>query len=272
LIAIISFADWFSAPVELCKIQIQQPGEPNKKNETSEEYCSAGKVVGIWRAVGRFIDAWHDDVTAAATAVIAIFTIVLVVVSNRQARLTRDSVRIAERALNELEVPFIALKVIDPGLKVSYTANGAPLIMNALSPAMRLKFCFANYGRTPASLLELRAELCATNIGKSPEMIDPDDPRKVDQFGELIGPGKKSVPMIRIFREFPDVGAKMNAIDQGGADVFLIGFVRFRDIFDSRYTLGFCAKFDRKGGNFVLDGGKGYNYQTQQKPDAAIAS
>jgi hypothetical protein len=53
-------------------------------------------------------DKWTSEgITAAATASIAIFTIVLVLVTNRQAVLTKRSVRIAERALTELERPYL---------------------------------------------------------------------------------------------------------------------------------------------------------------------
>ena len=54
-----------------------------------------------------FLQTYNGAVGAVATVFIAIFTIVLAVISRRQAILTRQSVRIAERALTELERPYL---------------------------------------------------------------------------------------------------------------------------------------------------------------------
>jgi hypothetical protein len=58
----------------------------------------------VWTVVD-FLQTYDGAVTAVATVIIAAFTIVLVVVTNRQARLTKESVEIANRALTELEAP-----------------------------------------------------------------------------------------------------------------------------------------------------------------------
>src|SRR5208282_16065 len=50
--------------------------------------------------------------TAGATAVIALFTIVLVLVTNRQARLTRESIELANKEFNTTHRPRIRVRAI----------------------------------------------------------------------------------------------------------------------------------------------------------------
>jgi hypothetical protein len=51
----------------------------------------------------------HEWVTAIATAVVAIFTIVLVLVTNRQAKLTHEPIKLTECAMAQLEGPFLRI-------------------------------------------------------------------------------------------------------------------------------------------------------------------
>src|ERR1700722_5640122 len=116
LVAIITFADWFSSPLQLCELPLQQHSETGKGYESAKEYCSTGKVVSLWRAVGRLIDSWHDDLTAAATIVIAIFTTILGVFTVSLARSTRIAAIAADlsaRAAINIELPILVAEVSD---------------------------------------------------------------------------------------------------------------------------------------------------------------
>jgi hypothetical protein len=143
LIALITFADWVSSPVQLCEVSVQQHSESNQGDQRSQEYCSTGKIVALWNSIGHFVDRWHDDIAAAATAVIALFTIVLVFVSNRQAKLTRDSVLIAERAFISMERPYIF--TIDP----IFIRSGVEIFTD---------FSVANCGRVAGNLIEINGQ------------------------------------------------------------------------------------------------------------------
>ena len=63
-----------------------------------------------------------DGVTAFATASIAVFTIVLVIVTNQQAKLTAASVAVAERALLKTERAFVYIEGFD--FEISTRADG----------------------------------------------------------------------------------------------------------------------------------------------------
>jgi hypothetical protein len=42
--------------------------------------------------------------------------------------------------------------------------------------------------------------------------------------------------------------------------MFLIGKLRYRDIFGVVFEVGFCAVFDRGTSGFLMEGGDDYNY------------
>jgi hypothetical protein len=69
-------------------------------------------------------DRWTSEgITAAATASIAIFTIVLVIVTNRQAKLTAASVTIAKDALLKTERAFVYIDGFTPELTTAADAK-----------------------------------------------------------------------------------------------------------------------------------------------------
>jgi hypothetical protein len=87
---------------------------------------SANKLVfPIMSIIGVILDPdkWSSDgITAAATASIAVFTIVLVIVTNRQAKLTAASVAIAKDALLKTERAFVYIDGFD--YELSTRADG----------------------------------------------------------------------------------------------------------------------------------------------------
>src|SRR3979411_2879851 len=52
----------------------------------------------------------------------------------------------------------------------------------------------------------------------------------------------------------------------GDHDLFLIGRLRYTDIFGKPYVMGFCAAFGKDGNNlFLMRGGRQYNYARQER-------
>jgi hypothetical protein len=238
-----------------------QIGDHAAENFYSIKNCSIfdGPFLAAMIWFANIFDHHGEAIVAAFTVILAISTIGLWVSTSQLWEASNRSAKIAERALTELEVPFIALKVIDPGIMTRISVNGQPMLF----PGFTIEFCFANYGRTPAILTELKTDMKVIEIGKLPGAIDPNKSGKVYPFGVMVGPNDKSSPSTRFFSEFISRN-EMKAVEDGVRDLFLIGFVKFTDIFLSKYTLGFCAKFDRKGGRYVLEGQEGYNYQTKE--------
>ena len=66
--------------------------------EQKKEISSQFSPTVVWTCAGHFIDKNDPVITALATLVIAIFTIVLTIVTNRQAKLTKEALIADKRA------------------------------------------------------------------------------------------------------------------------------------------------------------------------------
>jgi hypothetical protein len=99
----------------------------------------------LWRAID-FLQTYNGAVTAAATVFIAVFTVVLSIVSRRQAILTRDSVRIAERALTTAERAFVFVEDFDPDVVYGFQGSGAD---NRIINHLAIRPRWRNNGNTP---------------------------------------------------------------------------------------------------------------------------
>jgi hypothetical protein len=231
--------------------------EQYQGTEPQKERSAHFFVSTIPRCIGEFLEANNAVVTAIATAIIAIFTVMLVVVTDRQAKLTRRSADIAERALTELEAPFLGLKVTEPGFGAAWISKDRCRITKTYNG---LTFCFVNYGRTPAVLLELHDRLQICGKGEMPDLEwKPAERGKPYPYGVLIGPDKPSADSFRLFEDFIKK-EEFESFEKEESDFFLVGRLRYRDIFNRISEMGFCAMFDRATSGFVMEGNERYNY------------
>jgi hypothetical protein len=59
----------------------------------------------------------------------------------------------------------------------------------------------------------------------------------------------------------------------GRRSVWIVGFVRYEDIFGNHHVTGFAKIFDRIGGRFVARGGEQYNYaRTENEEEIPMPS
>jgi len=205
-------------------------------------------------------DRWTPDgITAAATASIAFLTFVLVFVTNRQATLTKESIKIANSALTELEAPFILVQITDAGLTKRKLNEGYDF--------GTLWFTLANHGRTPAKLVEIvhKSELVQITGSGIPKPMDLEFRcMNTLPYGVIAAPRGESQPFSR------DLLADHKTIVEGDPrilrknDLFFYGFVRYATIFKETYRMGFCFSFDRKGDRWILVGEGNYNYLTKE--------
>jgi hypothetical protein len=56
-------------------------------------------------------------------------------------------------------------------------------------------------------------------------------------------------------------------IVDGRCSVWLLGFIRYDDIFGNHYVTGFAKVLDRIGGRFVARGGDKYNYARTEESE-----
>jgi hypothetical protein len=153
-------------------------------------------------------------------------------------RANNRSATIAERALTELEAPFIAVKIIKPGIEFKnlLTINFSDL-----------EFSFVNYGRTPAYIMDFVERITPVQAGaRLPPPVD-----SIKERGEPMPYGVIAPPndMTQIFHTPSNFDFSLGA--EGGIvglkvtqRPYFRGYVRYADIFSNVYVLGFSFVFD----------------------------
>jgi hypothetical protein len=194
-------------------------------------------------------------------------------------RANNRSAAIAERALTELERPFITLEILDLGIPL--TGNGT-----AASPTSKFKYRFVNHGRTPARIIEqVRAWPIIDRVNEIedeksnrytsvlPEPIDPmTQPGETLPFGAVVS---RENPYLMSIDANPSIDIARLSLRPffhgSGNDLYFCGYIRFVDIFEHRYIFGFCAMYDFRDHRFILRGDERYNYTRQEKLRSAEA-
>jgi hypothetical protein len=176
------------------------------------------------------------------------------------------SAKTAERALTELEAPFIVIKITANGINWGPARN---ITFN------ELRFRFANYGRTPAHILEFTARIVSMDdAGGVPPAVDPTKERGAPMpYGVIAAPNEATQEFDTSttgfnFFEGSNVGGWLAPVTKR---TYFLGFGRYGDIFQNQYILGFCFFFDINGNRWILRGGKDHNYSKKyaaaKRPD-----
>lgn len=195
-----------------------------------------------------------------STIVIALFTIVLAVTTIAQWNAARQSgnaawkaANVAERGLIDLERPYIFLDLRELVFQNLVRTAGGNSSINFSRTRMPLKYGLINRGRTPAFLTELHQRLVVGSMPAPIDTIDPDLEGVVSLKGQDVGAGESHPRTVEL--NTSDVTA-IESLDR----MYLIGFIRYTDIFHRKHITGFCAKFSIVENRFALIGGEQYNY------------
>ena len=162
----------------------------------------------------------------------------------------RDAAQVAEKSLNVLEAPVIAIEFREPGIHWGAARH---------IEFRDVVFTIVNYGRTPAHLLELMDSVDEIPIGQSPPIIDPSKQRGSPMPYGVIAPPQSSSQEFRrpsninFFKDGYILGDVVNA-------AWFRGLVRYGDIFGNQFVMGFCFVFDINRDRWVLRGNKTHNY------------
>jgi hypothetical protein len=163
-------------------------------------------------------------VTAVSTVFISLFTIVLALVTNRQARLTAQSVSIAERALVDLERPWIFIAGVTPRITVGPDKSVIPFI----------EYQIQNQGRAPAIIKSRRTGMILVeNIPNAPPF------ERTDQVEEwLVLKASGDYPLTQRCNDKVNIDT-YGEIQSGAITCVFFGVIEYEGTARTQYTTRF---------------------------------
>jgi hypothetical protein len=189
------------------------------------------------------VDAWHDDLTALATLVIAIFTAILGVFTVRLAYSTKVAANAAKRSADaavSVELPILILSYAN--FVAEQRTNWAPNI--PLPNKFRAVLQFTNYGRSPAQITSGCFEWTITATAAELPLPPP---------YQRIFPYSANAVFLQNNRIPLDLPAKTMEIDLNDEQVveinsarrflWLYGFLAFKDFLGETHEARFCTKW-----------------------------
>jgi len=202
-----------------------------------------------------FVDKYSGGIGAITAIVIAAFTYTLKNASIEQGRLTERSVRAAERALTEIERPWLFIFIEhgteednDPGFVKSATIH----------------FRMANYGKAPAIIISAAVGAGAT--------LTPETSLRDDLSNEVIAPAGESRFSHTFTSETGFFHDKDACIPQNtflipvkneGASFFFCTDITYTGVSpDTCYKTACCWYWDEWGTGWLRYEQPGYNYRT----------
>lgn len=213
-------------------------------------------------SAGDFLEKHNGAVTAVATVFIAIFTIVLTLVTGRQARLTKIAADAAEKAADAAKASAEAL----PNVERAYLFLDGKLESQLHWPTATsekresvIRPIFKNHGKTPAILKELYWDVLV--LDRLPGQREVDALRGGPfPVSLIIGSGGKSEPFDVPFSiDGSDVDSILLSRSRY---MYFVGRVRYDDVFGKTHETGFCIQYRRSSEMFDAAMSEKLNYYT----------
>jgi hypothetical protein len=203
---------------------------------------------------GRFIEGHGVGITALATIVIAAFTATLWMATSGMTQTAGESVRIAERALADIERPYIYI----------FNPSGFKLETNIEDPFFYFQYSVANYGKTPASIESAFVGISAGITPKRPRAVIGWDEFLVSPLfvsGERRDSPTASIPdEIEIVETADEYGQYNMPVLTGESALFLWVIVKYSGPFSKGHETSACWRWEETSRRLVLH--KEHNYQT----------
>ncbi len=225
--------------------------EPKKQGTLDLDTVVVEARKGFWAKTNDDPTAFFTGALAALTAVLATVGVVQIYFLRRTDETARTSAeaaiisaRAAEKALEGTDAPFIF-----PFAR-AYDAGKDP------SPPGRNSLGFAcyelrNLGRSPAIVREVYHGLLKSNFVPPPVSFPPP---QTNLFMDTVVAAGESSQTWR-FAQGSVIEGKIPLV------VFLVGQVRFNDVFGNYFITGFCFAYREADKVFYAIGGTDHNYQ-----------
>jgi hypothetical protein len=204
---------------------------------------------------------WVDSngVTAVSTAVIAIFTVVLAVVTNRQARLTRESIELANREYISTHRPKLRIRFVVITNPVPPNLHPLPTI--AVGQHIVGHLNIVNVGETVARIRQSHCIVFWTQESGLP-MSPPYQRDNANGFAgnQVIQPAQSWEFNFRSAAAMGDDAAEYRILTRG-YHLYVMGWVRYADDRDVVRQTKFCRLYG------VSEGERHPRFHIVQDPD-----
>ncbi|HZZ92156.1 MAG TPA: hypothetical protein VFE23_06310 [Usitatibacter sp.] len=194
----------------------------------------------------RRVEIYSIVVTAAATTFLAVFTLVLIIVGWCQTMQLRRTVDISLIEAQPVLSPFVTNM---DGLHVIVRDGTNIEIKGTETFTSRVFFAFENYGKTPAIIRQVRADLFLTLNDSIPNVVFDKLPIRFHQEiipGETMGNDVLTRAAIDVSKEITVSSAELKELlaeaEGRWRRFFLVGQVIYDDFYNVRHTKRFCRK------------------------------
>jgi hypothetical protein len=210
----------------------------------------------IWKIIS-FLQTYSGAVSAVATVFIATFTIVLALVTNRQAKLTKivaDAAMLSAEAAIGVELPRLFVS------NIRY-ASGYTYLQPPVHDSVEIMI--ANYGRTPAFLYWESAEYRVV------PSLAPEPDYSINGLNREPGTVIESGDPYKLTARGPDrTSVFIRAPFDQGQPLWIYGIIYYRDFLSKPHHFKFCARFYSVRG----EGDVRIPRFIQEGPDAYVGS
>jgi hypothetical protein len=157
-----------------------------------------------------------------------------------------------------LERPYVYGLVSTPGLAIE-PRPGRPQLRGST-----LELSIYNYGKTPANLTRIEHRISVAQTGGIAPPIDPSvvGGRELP-VGTIAVSEKPYIESENLMLCFLEESSDIVELKKS---VWIVGFVRYSDIFGDHYITGFTLVFDPIGRRFTQRGSEQYNYARKEDP------
>ena len=236
--------------------------ENNPKNYSSNQTCAPvhEAVIRFLRFIWAYAD--RDNINAFAAVAVAVFTFTLWRSTLKLWEAGEKQIAVAKQSADAAKVSADALKATERGVLIEKVA--ALGLVEAFSAAenfpnsptmgaseinLKAQIALKNYGKTPVTIFNVHGDISISE--KPPEgysaawLID----RVLSEY--TIAP-QAQTDVIEIANKQEISWAMSNQLVRRTAHIWLIGTVRFVDIFDETCLREFIWKYDRQTNGFKL--------------------
>lgn len=124
-----------------------------------------------------------------------------------------------------------------------------------------LIYTVINHGNTPATITEVMGKVAFLpyHSADMPPPIDVSNEKGILNYNSIAVAGKKKRKLSCSISLSTENGSIIDIREQRKI-LFVLGYVRYIDIFGKKHRLGFCLQYDDQSEVFWQNGGEGYNY------------